>query len=178
MVGAMRSLLIAGLLLGAVSCEKPQVAPTKRAAINRTGGTTFEIVPTEGQHGYCLAYTVSKSGLTRQLTMSRTNQSYECAASRPIGGHPYKVPLNEGPVKVFVFFTSQPVNAASISQQILDATDRRALTLMNMRLPGQANLEVLDFAPEEDVAAEVGKLVEADAGVVAPPPVAVDAGQP
>lgn len=174
MVRLMRSLLIAGLLLGAVSCEKPQVAPTKRATLNRTGGTTFEIVPTDGQHGYCLAYTVSKNGLTRQLTMSRTNQSYECAPGRPLGGHPYKVPLNEGPVKVFVFFTSQPVNAASVSQQILDATDRTALTLMNMRLPGQAHLEVLDFTPEEDVAPEVGKLVEPDAGT----PEAVDAGQP
>ncbi len=168
----MRSLLIAGLLLGAVACEKPQVVATRRAAINRTGGTTFELVPAEGQHGYCLAYTVSKSGLTRQLTMSRTNQSYECAAGRPIGGHPYKVPLSEGPVKVFVFFTSQPVNAASISQQILDAPNRQSLSVMNMRLPGQASLEVLDFAPEEDVAPEVGSLVEADAGVVT-----VDAGQ-
>ena len=36
---------------------------------------------------------------------------------------------------------------------------------MDMRLPGQANLEILDFVPEEDVAAEVGSLVEPDAGV-------------
>ena len=152
--------------MATAACEKPS-SPTsnKRASIARTGGTTFEIIPAEGQHGYCLAYTVSRSGLTRQLTMSRSNQSYECAAGRPIGGHPYKMPLNEGPVRVFVFFTSQPVNAASVSQQILDATDRQALTLMNMRLPGQAHLEVLDFTPEEDVAPTVGTLVELDAGV-------------
>lgn len=164
----MRSLLIALLLLGAVACEKPAVTPARRALINRTGGTTFEILPTQGQYGYCLAYTVSRSGLTRQLTMSRSNQSYECAAGRPIGGHAYKVPLNEGPVRVFVFFTSQAVNAASVSQQILDATDRQSLSLMNMRLPGQAHLEVLDFSPEQDVAAEVGRLVVPDAGVAAP----------
>ncbi len=172
----MRLLLIAGLLLAAVACEKPSPGTAvKRAAISRTGGTTFEIVPAEGQYGYCLAYTVSRSGLTRQLTMSRRNQSYECAAGRPLGGHAYKVPLNEGPVRVFVFFTTQAVNAASVSQQILDATDRQSLSLMNMRLPGQAHLEVLDFAPEEDVAAEVGGIVQPDAGA-APP--AVDAGQP
>lgn len=159
-----RSLLIAGLLLSVVACEKAAAVVTKRAAISRTGGTTFEIVPTEAQYPYCIAYTVSRSGLTRQLTMSRGNQSYECAAGRPVGGHSYKVPLNEGPVRVFVFFTSQAVHAASISQQILDAPDRQKLSVMNMRLPGQANLEVLDFAPEEDVAAEVGSLVEPDAG--------------
>ena len=162
----MRSLLVVGLLMATAACEKPSSATSnKRASIARTGGTTFEIIPAEGQYGYCLAYTVSRSGLTRQLTMSRSNQSYECAAGRPIGGHPYKMPLNEGPVRVFVFFTSQPVNAASVSQQILDATDRQALTLMNMRLPGQAHLEVLDFTPEEDIAPTVGALVEPDAGV-------------
>jgi hypothetical protein len=175
----MRSLLIAGLLVAAVACEKPVTAAARRASIARTGGTTFEIIPAEGQHGYCLAYTVSRSGLTRQLTMSRNNQSYECAAGRPIGGHPYKMPLNEGPVRVYVFFTSQAVNAASVSQQILDATDRQALTVMNMRLPGQASLEVLDFAPEQDIAAEVGALVETDAGAIAATaPAAVDGGQP
>lgn len=163
----MRSRLIVGLLVATAACEKSSTAtPSKRASIARTGGTTFEIIPAEGQHGYCLAYTVSRSGLTRQLTMSRSNQSYECAAGRPIGGHPYKMPLNEGPVRVFVFFTSQAVNAASVSQQILDASDRQALTLMNMRLPGQAHLEVLEFTPEEDIAPTVGRLVELDAGVV------------
>lgn len=171
----MRSLLIAGLLLGTLACEKPTAPPpTKRAFTSRTGGTTFEIIPAEGQYPNCLVYTVSRSGLTRQLTMSRSNQSFECAAGRPIGGHSYKVPLNEGPVKVFVFFTTQPVNAASVSQQILDAPDRQALSVMNMRLPGQAHLEVLDFTPEEDVAPEVGGLVGIDAGAAAPP---ADGGQ-
>ena len=165
----MRSLLVVGLLMATAACEKPSSATSnKRASIARTGGTTFEIIPAEGQYGYCLAYTVSRSGLTRQLTMSRSNQSYECAAGRPIGGHPYKMPLNEGPVRVFVFFTSQPVNAASVSQQILDATDRQALTLMNMRLPGQAHLEVLEFTPEEDIAPQVGTLVVPDAGAAEP----------
>ena len=162
----MRSFLIAGLILGAVACEKPPAAaPAKRAAISRTGGTTFEIVPTEGQYPHCLAYTVSRSGLTRQLTMSRSNQSYECAAGRPVGGHAYKVPLNEGPVRVYVFFSSQAVNAASVSQQLIDAPDRQALSIMNMRLPGQAHLEVLDFAPEEDVAPQVGGVVDPDGGL-------------
>lgn len=161
----MRSFLVAGLLLGVLACAKPPAAPVARASLIRTGGTTFEIVPEEGQYSHCLAYTVSRSGLTRQLTMSRSNQSYECAPGRPLGGHAYKVPLDEGPVRVLVFFTSQPVNAASVSQQIIDTPNRQALSLLDLRLPGQAHLEVLDFAPEEDVAPEVGGLVEPDAGV-------------
>lgn len=164
----MRPLLAVGLLAGLVACDKPAAVPSKRASLNRSGGTTFEIVPSASQHPFCLAFTVSKSGLTRQLTMSRSNQSFECVAGRPVGGHPYKVPLNEGPVRVYVFFTSQAVHAASVSQQILDAPDRQALSIMNMRLPGQAALEVLEFVPEEDVAPEVGALVEPDAGAVAP----------
>jgi hypothetical protein len=160
----MRSLLFAGLMISAAACEKSDAPIVKRAALNRTGGTTFEIIPSAAQFAQCLAFTVSRSGLTRQLTMSRSNQSFDCVAGRPLGGHSYKVPLNEGPVRVYVFFTSQAVNAASVSQQLLDVPDRQALTVMNMRLPGQAALEVLDFAPEADVAAEEGALVGADAG--------------
>ncbi|MFT3706602.1 MAG: hypothetical protein QM817_02940 [Archangium sp.] len=173
----MRSCLIVALAVTLAACDdKP--APTKRATLNRTGGTTFEIVPSPGQQPFCLAYTVSRSGLTRQLTMSRSNQSFECTAGKPLGKHAFKVPLNEGPVRVYIFFTSQAVNAASVSQQLLDAPDRQALQVMNMRLPGVAVLEALDFTPEEDVAAEVGEVLGAvDAGAAAPPaPEAVDAG--
>lgn len=171
----MRLCLVVAFAMTFAACnEKP--AATKRAELKRTGGTTFEVVTGQGQFPYCLLYTVSKSGLTRQLTMSRTNMSFECPAGKPIGKHPYKVPLNEGPVRVYVFFTSQPVNAASVSQQILDAADRQTLSIMNMRLPGNAALEVLDFEPEEDVAAEVGQILGAnDAGV---PAQASDAGAP
>lgn len=160
----MRSLIVIASLFLAVACEKPSSASNKRASLNRTGGTTFEIIPSADQHQNCLVYTVSRSGLTRQLTMSRNNQSFDCVAGRPIGGHAYKVPLNEGPVRVYVFFTSQKVNAAAVSQELLDAPDRQALSAMNMRLPGSVTLETLDFAPEEDVAPQVGVVVGADAG--------------
>lgn len=161
----MRPSLLAALCLSVVACEKPAPAAARRATLTRVGGTTFQLVPGEGQLPWCLAYTVSKAGLTRQLTMSRSNQSFECPAGKPVGGRSFKVPLAEGAVKVFVFFTSQPVNAASVSQQILDASDRQALSVMNMRLPGKASLDVLEFVPEEDVAPEVGALVQPDAGV-------------
>jgi len=115
--------VVLGLALAACS-QKTAEAPLKRATLQRTGGTTFEIIPSAGQMPFCVAYTVSRSGLTRQLTMSRSNQSFECPAGKPVGHHAYKVPLNEGPVKVYLFFTKQAVNAASVDQQIPHAPDR------------------------------------------------------
>lgn len=165
----MRFVLSLALVTLVSACSKP-AAPAKRVALNRTNGTTFELVPSEGQGQYCLAYTVSTSGLVRQLTMSKTNMSFECPAGRNIGRHPFRVPLNEGPVKVYVLFTSQPVNAGSVSQQIIDADNRQALSAMNLRLPGSASLETLDFVPTEDVVAEVGGVIGGDAGVEAPAP--------
>ncbi|GMU60288.1 MAG: hypothetical protein AMXMBFR34_20510 [Myxococcaceae bacterium] len=170
-----RTVLLAVLGLVALGCpEKP--APQKRVNLERTGGTTFRLIPTEGQLPYCLAYTVNMAGLTRQLTMSRLNVSHECPAGRPIGKHPFKVPLDEGPVKVHLIFTSQPVNAGSVSQQLMDSDNQQVLKVMNMRLPGNAAIETLDFLPEEDTPAEVGGLVGQDAGG-APAP-AGDAGTP
>ncbi|MFZ5445411.1 MAG: hypothetical protein ACOZQL_35800 [Myxococcota bacterium] len=174
----MRSSIALLLIVAAAGCEKSKPEPTKRATVHRVGGTTFELVPSEGQYEHCLAYTVSRSGLTRQLTMAKSNMSFHCPAGRPVGGHPFKVPLNEGPVKVFVFFTSQSVNAGSLSQQILDSPNRQALSVMDMRLPGQAALEVLEFTPEEDVEPSVGEVLGVDAGTPAAPSAAEDAGQP
>lgn len=159
-----RTALTLALLLCA-ACAKPESAPVRRASLNRTGGTTFEIVPAKGQQPYCLAYTVNRSGLTRLLTMSQTNQSLECAPTRPLGGHAYKTPFNEGPVRVYVFFSSQKLNAGAVSEQLLEAKDRQSLSVMSMRLHGNVALEALDFAPEEDVAPSLGSLIGEDAGL-------------
>lgn len=156
----MRFLFAAGLLLITVAaCKKSAQGVPDRATLNRVGGASFELLPAEGQYPYCLIYSVSRTGLTRQLTMSDSNQSFQCSPGRPVGGRPYKVPLEEGPVRIYVFFTSQSVHAASISQQIIEASNRQALSVMSMRIPGQAALEVLDFTPEEEVAPQVGGLV-------------------
>jgi hypothetical protein len=152
----MRTALIVLLLGAACAQPKPSGAP-KRVAVSRTGGTTFELVPAEGQHPYCLVYTVNKSGLTRLLTMSRKNESFECPPGRPVGGHQYRIPLSEGPVKLYTLFTNQVVNAASVSQQLIEQKNRQQLSVMDMRLPGAATLEVLELTPEADVVATIGE---------------------
>lgn len=160
------------------SCDKKPAAPEKRVELRRTGGTTFDLVPTEGQHEHCLAYTVNSRGLTRLLTMSKKNESLHCPAGKPLGGHMFKVPLEEGTVKIFVLFSSLPVNAGSVSQQILDLDDRQAVNIMNLRLPGVATLETLEFTPEEDVAATLGEALGVDAGAAPMASADADAGTP
>jgi len=154
--------IVGCIIFGACTPAPAPSAP--RFRVQRTGGALFELIPAEAQLPYCLAYSVSASGVTRQLTMSKQNVSPECPAGRPIGGHVYRAPLNEGPVVVHVFFTSQPVNAASLTQQILDAENRQKLSVMNMRIPGNATLETVEFVPAEEPTPEVGALVERDGG--------------
>jgi hypothetical protein len=152
----MRRALVLSLVVG-LGCTpaKPAAGPHK-AALRRTSGTTFELLPAEGQFEHCLAYTVSGKGLFRQLTMSRANESFHCPAGQRVGGHAYRVPLSEGPVKVIVLFSSDPVNAGSVSQQLLELPNPRAFSALSLRLPGQAAVELLDFAPEEEAAPTEG----------------------
>lgn len=133
-----------------IACESKPGAPERRALLRPTGATTFELLPTRGQDGFCLAYTLSKVGTLRLLTMSEANQSFECPAERPVGGVPYRVPLEDGPVRVFVLFTSQAVSAASVSEQLLGVGSRPGVSALDLRLPGRAALEVLDFVPRSD----------------------------
>jgi hypothetical protein len=133
-----------------VACESKPGPPERRAVLKVTGPATFELLPTRGQDGFCLAYTLSKTGTLRLLTMSEANQSFECPAEEPIGGAPFRVPPEEGPVRVFVLFTSQSVSAASVSEQLLEVSRRPTVSALDLRLPGRASLEVLDFAPASE----------------------------
>ena len=159
-----------------VACADEKKADNQaRVTLHRLSGTTFELVPSEKQHPNCLVFTISANGVIRQLTMSRENVSYACPAGKPIGGHSYRVPLDEGTVKVHTLFSSQRVNAASIAQQLLDLRDRPQISSIDLRLPGQAAIETISFTPEADAPPPLGGLVGTD-GV--PAPAATDAGSP
>ncbi len=159
--------LVLVLTFAVVACSKQPEAPPKRVTLRQMTGATYELIPGSGQSPYCLVYTVSPKGLIRQLTMSADNLSFECPAGQPIGRHPFRVALNEPSVKVLVLFTSQQVSATSVSQQLLDSQRAASLTAMDLRLPGQATLEVLDFVATPEVPAEEGTLIEIDSKTAA-----------
>ncbi len=151
-----------------LGCTKePPKAPNRRAALKALSGSTFELVPEAGQWPYCLAYTVSSKGVIRQLTMSQANQSFDCPTGEAVGHHAFRVPEGEAAVKVLVLFSSQPVNAGSVARQLLEVANPTTLTAMDLRLPGQIALELIDFVVTEDIPAEVGDVLTFDAG--APP---------
>lgn len=165
----MRTLV--GCLLLSIACMREGDVPKERATLLRTGGTTFHLVPSPGQLPYCLAFTHSATGVTRQLTMSAQNVSFDCKSGKPVGGRAFKVPVEEGAVKMYVLFSSEPINAASVAQQLLDQQDLAKLSVMDLRLPGRAELATLEFAPEADTAPAEGRVLGGaapDAGGPAP----------
>jgi hypothetical protein len=147
-----------------MSCTHSGDAPKTRAEVRRTGGTTFELVPASEQLPYCLAFTHSRKGITRQLTMSSANLAFECPAGKPVGGRAFKVPLDEGPVKLHVLFSSDRIDATTVAEQLLDQNTLEAVSVMDLRLPGRAALETLEFTPEADVAPAEGQVLARDAG--------------
>jgi len=148
------------VLVAGCTDDKTKSGPPARAQVRKVSGSTMEIVPTEGQLPYCLVYTVSQKGIIRQLTMTRENRSIKCEAGRPIANTSFRVPMEEGPVKVYILFSDQRVQAGSIAQQIMDKQNQDRMTAMDFRLPGQAFLERLEFIPEEGGTPVTGGVVE------------------
>jgi hypothetical protein len=146
-------------LLALASCPDEGGAAKTAATVLRTGGSTFELIPSPKQLPYCLAFTRSEKGVMRQLTMSSKNLSFDCKAGKPVGGRMFKTPLEEGPVKLYVLFSSEPVNAASVTQQLLEKNDFSQLAAMDFRLPGRVQLETLEFVPEADTPPAVGAVL-------------------
>ncbi len=161
----MRTLAL--LCVAVLACSKPAEPLPKRATLKAVTGSTFELIPAAEQWPFCLAYTVSAKGVIRQLTMSAENTSFNCVAGQPIGLHAYRVPASEPSVKVLVLFTSQSVNAGSVSQQLIELKTPASITAMELRLPGQAALEVLDFTASPEVPAEEGAVLTPDSTATA-----------
>jgi hypothetical protein len=132
-----------------------------RAQIRKVSGSTMEVVPTDGQLPYCLIYTVSQKGIIRQLTMTRENRSIKCPSGRPIANTSFRVPAQEGPVKVYIVFSDQRVQAGSVGEQLFELQGRDRVLGMDFRLPGQATVEMLEFIPEEGGAPVTGGMVGA-----------------
>lgn len=152
---------VAVLALGAGCTKGGNDGPPARAEVRRVSGSTMEVVPRDGQLPYCLLFTVSQKGIIRQLTMTRENRSIKCESGRPIANTSFRVPTQEGMVKVYVIFSDQRIQAGSVAQQLYELRERPRVTGMDFRLPGQAFVEQLEFAPEEGGAPVTGGVIGA-----------------
>ncbi|HYO58242.1 hypothetical protein [Archangium sp.] len=140
---------VAVVALGAVGCQQEQkpAVPT-RAELKTLSGSTVEIIPKEGQHPYCMLFTVSEKGVIRQLTMTRENRSIKCDAGKRIYNSSFRIPVEEGKVRAYIFFSDQRIQAGSVAQQLYDLRDKTRLTAMDFRLPGAVAVETLEFTPQ------------------------------
>lgn len=183
--------LVAGLSAAALfltGCPQGTTgkAPSQeRAELRVLNGSTLEVAPTEGQLPYCLLFTIAETGkppIIRQLTMTHENKSVPCEANRAIGGISYKIPIEEGKIRILVFFSDSKLSAGSVAQQIYElAANNPRWNTLDLRLPGKVFVETLDFDPQPDRPVAAGVVVgstgtpqEADAGA---PDTAADAGQ-
>jgi hypothetical protein len=173
-------LVAMGVAVLAAGCpSKPEMK--KRAELRTTGGNTMEVIPAEGQLPYCLVFTISETKVVRQLTMNRANLSVPCEAGKPIGQVSFRVPKEEGKVKVLVFFSDRKLNAGSVAQQIYELTaDGKTFYAYDLRLPGDVKTESIEFEPKDEAPVVEGNVVSGaipsvDGGSPMPPP-AEDAG--
>jgi len=139
---------VAVVALGAVGCQKQEKAAPTRAEVRSLGGSTVEFIPKDGQHPFCLLYTVSEKGVIRQLTMTRENRSIKCESGKRIYNSSFRIPVEEGKVRAYIFFSDQRINAGSVAQQLYDLRDKERVTAMDFRLPGSVSVEMLDFTPQ------------------------------
>lgn len=151
-----------------VGCKQGAPAVPTRAELQTLGGSTMQLVPKEGQHPYCMVFTVSEKGVIRQLTMTRENRSIKCEPGKPVAHARFRVPVEEGKVRVYIFFTDQRVQAGSVAQQLNDLRGKPGLTAMDFRLPGSAAVEVLEFTPQPEAEQVTGTVVTGTTDLSAP----------
>src|SRR5262249_46789589 len=111
----------------------------------RSGGTPSKFTPTESAFPYGRVSTQSEK-VPRQLTISKSNQSVKCPAGQPVLGQTYRIPVEEGPVKIHVFLSDQRLEAVSVANQITEM-DKPTFNPIDMRLPGRAVVQTLPFTP-------------------------------
>jgi len=150
--------VVFGVVLALLSACARSTAPTHRVEIRRISGDTVQVIPTEGQMPYCLVFTQSGKGVVRQLTISKTNVSVKCSPGEPVLGQAYRIPVEEGPVKINVFFSDQRLEAASVANQLNEMANP-SFNPIDFRLPGNVVVERLDFIPAQSEEPAPGQLV-------------------
>ncbi|MBJ6759217.1 hypothetical protein JGU66_00490 [Myxococcaceae bacterium JPH2] len=141
------ALALAALATGCTNNKPPE--RSARAQVRAIQGAQVEVLPAEGQLPYCLLYSMSEKGVIRQLTMTRENQSVRCEPQKPIGHTRFRIPVQEGKVRLFVFFTDDPIPAGPVAQQLFDLRNQDRISAMDLRLPGKVFVETLEFTPHD-----------------------------
>ncbi|MBZ4419509.1 hypothetical protein [Myxococcus sp. RHSTA-1-4] len=147
-------------------CEGKKEDRPARAQLRRTGPATVEVVPLEGQLPFCMLYTVSEKGVIRQLTLTRENRSIRCDPNRPVANTSFRIPVQEGKVRMYVFFSDDRIPAGPVAQQLYDLRGQERINAMDLRLPGRVFVETLEFTPEESAPPVTGGVVGAGGEVV------------
>ncbi len=151
----------AGVLLG--GCSKPTLAAPHRMEVRTVTGNTVQFIPAPDQLPYCLIYTQSEKGVTRQMTMTQSNHSVPCPAGEPVLGRRFRIPADEGKVQVRVLFSDQRLDASTVASQVVDMA-KPAFDPIELRLPGRALLDSQEFLPTEELPPVVGEVVKPPPG--------------
>lgn len=160
--GLVKTVLAVIALLAFVGCSEEKKTASRRFELKKISDSTFEILPTAAQLPYCLAFTTSEKGTTRQLTMTHENKSLRCDPGAPVAGLRFRAPVDEGTVNVHVLFSDQKLSAASVGQQMFElASSGKPIAVMDLRMPGHVQTETQQFKPEEERAGSVGAVVGA-----------------
>lgn len=147
-------LALVGILAG---CARSS-GPTARVELRKLSGDTMQIVPTDDSLPYCLVFTQSAKGITRQLTISKSNLSVKCPTGQPVLGQTYRIPVDEGPVKVHVFLSDQRLEAISVANQLTEMS-QLSFNPIDMRLPGRVVVQTLAFSPVPTAEPTTGAVV-------------------
>ncbi|MFP2924984.1 hypothetical protein ACLESO_07150 [Pyxidicoccus sp. 3LG] len=162
-------LAMAAVALCTTSCDGKKSDRPARASLRKTGAATVEVVPSEGQLPYCMLYTVSEKGVIRQLTLTRENRSIRCDPNRPVANTSFRIPVQEGKVRMYIFFSDERIPAGPVAQQLYDLRGQDRINAMDLRLPGRVFVETLEFSPEDAAPPVTGAVVgshgEVDAGI-------------
>jgi len=139
--------------------------------IRTVTGNTVQFIPAPDQLPYCLIYTQSDKGVTRQMTLTQSNQSVPCPSGEPVLQRRFRIPADEGHVRVRILFSDQRLQAAEVAEQVVEMV-KPAFDPNDLRVPGHVLLETLDFVPIEELPPLVGEVVKAppsDAGGLTAP---------
>jgi hypothetical protein len=138
----------AALLLVVACSSRPAGPAAQRAELRPSGPASIEVLPAAGQLPYCLLFSASERGVVRHLTMTPERRSVPCKAGEPVGGVTYRIPPEEGKVRLYLLFSDQALGADALATQIHEVASRgRAVTVMDLRAPGQVQITTLEFTP-------------------------------